>query len=488
MRSQTLLTLCCLAMINTASAGNLTQKNNEKTTAVIAKVVEAYGGSEVLASLDSVIVEHQTINVAVDQSPATEPPWARNQAAGISAIDLGDSAFATINAGEGVGFEFHNATVINGDESFQLDYRAGLARPIESPNFDQSSGPFVRVTPALLVHQLQNHARTAHHLGVVKHDDRKHDVIAFSMSVGPAISLYIDRETHLITHSERVIPGFGLIGYEFRDYETVDGIPFNKNFVLYQNGELAMERKNLVTKVNASIAEHLAVSPRLERTAALQPDPMSRQRLGEGVHLIGGSGTYGLFIEMEDHVIAVGGTGGASERIAQLREVTDKPIRYGVLTHHHADHLFAVPDYADADIAIVTATAHKGVVTAAVGDRKAKIKTVEKRMSLSDEQRRVEVIDIGPTAHTEHLLVVWLPDERILFEADHFSMPLNGPAGPAVSGTRTFAEALIRHDLAPAIIVSAHSPRPGTMADLEAALNRPVADTPMIGAATSRAF
>jgi glyoxylase-like metal-dependent hydrolase (beta-lactamase superfamily II) len=91
-------------------------------------------------------------------------------------------------------------------------------------------------------------------------------------------------------------------------------------------------------------------------------------------------------------------------------------------------------------------------------------------MTLETADRRVEIIDLGPTAHTEHLLVAYLPDEGILFEADHFAMPRVGPIPPAVESTRTFAQALASKELSITKILSAHSPKAATMDDLKAAL------------------
>ena len=93
-------------------------------------------------------------------------------------------------------------------------------------------------------------------------------------------------------------------------------------------------------------------------------------------------------------------------------------------------------------------------------------------MTLEADGRKIEIIDIGPTAHTEHLLVAWLPEEGILFEADHFAMPRVGPVPPAVTSTKTFAKALAKSGIEVKRIVSAHSPIPGTPENLEAALNR----------------
>ena len=93
-------------------------------------------------------------------------------------------------------------------------------------------------------------------------------------------------------------------------------------------------------------------------------------------------------------------------------------------------------------------------------------------MTLETEKQRVEIIDIGPTAHAEHLLVAYLPAEGILFQADHFNMPRVGPVPPAVTSTRSFAEALAREELVVRKILSAHSPKVGTPEDLRAALEK----------------
>ncbi len=457
-------------------AENLTQMNVEKTQAIIEDAVEAYGGSEKLNAITSIVVEHETENVATGQSRKAAPPWDRNPAAGIAAIDLENEVFVTKNHGSGGGFEFNNATVINGEESYQLNFRAGTAAPIAEPDFNTTSGPFVRITPALLVRQLQERAQTARYMDDVESDGRTYEVVSFSMEVGPAISLYFDKETLLLHRSERVLPNFGLVEYRFTEYESVDGIPFNQKFELILNGDENMVRKNLKTKVNASFENLIKIDSKLERSAAVTPDPLSRQQIDEGVYLIGGTGTYAMFIEMDDYIVAIGGTAGIPERIEQLREVVfDKPIKYGVMTHHHFDHVLGVPAYEAEGATVIAATAHEDVIRNAAEDGDAlKLKTIDDRYVIEDKNRRVEIIDIGPTAHTEHLLVAWLPEEGILFEADHFALPANGSLPPAVSSTKTFAGALIEHDLDPVKILAAHSPRVGTMEDLRAAIEKEV--------------
>ncbi len=458
------------------SAQNITEQNVARTQEIIAGVLEAYGGAERLASLNSIVIEHQTTATAVGQSRAPGPPWDRNNNQGQDAIQFDDSIFVTGTSGTGGGFEFDNTTIINAEQSYQLNHRAGTATPISQADFNTASGPFIRVTPALLVRQLNLRANTARYLGDAEVDGRSHAVISFVMQTGPAISLYFDQESYRLNKSERVLPGFGLIEYRFYDYDNIAGIPFNQRFELLVNGDTNLERRNTSTQVNSDITALTQVPESLSRLAAIDPDPLTTQKLGEGVYLIGGSGTYAMFIEMDDYVIAVGGAAGIPQRISELRKViATKPIRYGVMTHHHSDHVLGVPAYAAEGATVIASNAHASVVrAAATGDVELKLETVETRRVLEDADRRVEIIDIGPTAHTEHLLVTYLPAEGLLFEADHFTMPRNGVVPPAVSSTRSFAGALARHQLEIKTLVSAHSPLTGTPQDLQTALDKPV--------------
>ncbi len=474
MRINASLVVAGLLAAGLAMGGNLTQKNVERARAIIDSAVEAYGGAERLAALKTVIIEHETVGYSTGQSRKPGPPWDRNLTVGTSAIDLENDIFFTRNDGASGGFEFDTATIINGDESYQLDYRAGTAAPVAEPDFNTTSGPFIRVTPALLVRQLQEHARTAHYLGEADVDGRPHEVVGFSMEVGPAISLYFDKATHLLHKSERVLP-FGLVEYRFYDYKKINGIPFNRRFDLYLDGEKNTEREVLTTRLNDPVDPFTAVDDALQRIAAIQPDELKRQELADGVYLIGGTGTYAMFVEMDDHVVAVGGTAGIPDRIKLLREVVpDKPIKYGVMTHHHFDHVLGVPVYAKEGATVIAAAAHEEVMRKAAGDTELKLETVKDRRVLTDGKRRIEIIDVGPTAHAEHILMAYLPEEGILFEADHFAVPAAGPVPPAVSSTRSFATALERIGIRPRMIASAHSPRVGTMDDLRAALDKEV--------------
>lgn len=455
-----------------ACAENFTQSNVDRAQEIIAAAIEAHGGDALLNDLHTLTIEHETLNYSVDQSRSAEPPWDKSEASGINAIDLDNSVFVNNAVNSGGGFESRTGTIINGEESFQIDYRAGTIANIAEPDFDTASGPFVRVTPALLLRTLNDRSANAHYLGETELDGKEYELIGFSMTVGPAISLYFDKETHRLHRSERVFPGFGLVEYEFKDYAVADGILFNKTFNLFLKGDPNLERTNISMKINAPLDGLLETSASLATIPQVQPDPLSRQEVADGVWLIGGNGTYAMFVDMGDYIFAAGGTGGSPDRLESLREVAgDKPVRYGLMTHHHFDHVLAVPSYEEEGATIIASSAHERIIRRAAEDTEGvSLKLVDDRMTLESDDRRVEIIDIGPTAHTEHLLIAYLPDEGILFEADHFSVPRSGPIPPAVSSTKTFAKALESLDLDVKLLLSAHSPRVGSWEDLQTAL------------------
>lgn len=457
----------------TVSAQNLTQQSVDKAREVMTQVIEAYGGSERLTKLNSLVVKFDASNLAINQSRKPGPPWDENRNVGMSMIDFEKQLFSTKNKSKSDHQEFYNGTIINGDKSYQVDYRANTASPIAEPNFNNSSGPFIRVTPTLLVKQLMQRGHTVHYLGQADVDGRAHDVLSLVMEVGPAISLYFDQETHMLNKSERVVGTFGMVGYRFGDYEKVDGIPFNKSFELFINDDNNMKRKNIHTKINPTTAKYTQLKQNVKVMSPIQPDPLSRQKISDGVYLIGGNGTYAMFVEMDDHVISVGGTAGIAERIALLKEVVpNKPIKYGVLTHHHSDHILGAQDYAQEGAVVIAASAHEKVIRDGTENKDLKIETVNKKRSFKSGDREVKIIDVGPTEHAEHLLVAYLPKEGIIFEADHFGLRSVGNVAPAGPSTRTFAKSLQRNKIKVKSIVSAHSAIVATGSDLKSALDK----------------
>jgi len=443
-----------------------------KAGEVIDAAIEAHGGAEALNGLQTLVQKSEFTNFATGQSRKPGPPYDQSQLMNMYAIDLEKDIFVARNKGEGGGFVFDQGNIINGENSWQLNHRSGTAAPVAEPDFHTRSGPFVRVTPALLMKQLQARRQQSNWLGETEIEGRMHDVITLVMEVGPALGLYIDQESHMLTRMERVLPPFGQIEYHFLDYNMINGIAFNQKFRLYANGEDNLIIDVRKTEVNVPLDKLLDVPADLRRVAAITPDEMNSQEVDEGVFLIGGNNTYVMFVEMEDHVVAVGGTRIVPDSIKELRkEIADKPIRYAVLTHHHNDHTPGAAAYAEEGATIITFKENEAVVRAAAGSDDVKLEFAGDHMTLTDGKKKIELYNIGPTPHAENILIAYLPDEGIIFEADHFPQPATGVIPPAVPATVVFGKALDKLELDYQKIIGAHSRRVASPADLETALS-----------------
>jgi glyoxylase-like metal-dependent hydrolase (beta-lactamase superfamily II) len=168
-----------------------------------------------------------------------------------------------------------------------------------------------------------------------------------------------------------------------------------------------------------------------------------------------------------------------------------KPIRYGVISHHHFDHTGGISAAVAEGITIVTPQVNKAFLEKALsGPRtlapdamaKSKKKAVIEGFTgdvrvFEDSTRRFEVHVMKGLPHADGLVIGYLPKERILVYADMFNLPpvANPVPDPPVFGTMVFLDNIERLKLNPERILSIHSLNPdrlATLADIKASLGR----------------
>src|SRR6185503_17553456 len=178
--------------------------------------------------------------------------------------------------------------------------------------------------------------------------------------------------------------------------------------------------------------------------------------------------------------------------IAEAKKVIpNKPIRYGVISHHHFDHTGGIANVVAEGITIVTPAVNKAFLERAlaaprtlVGDALAKNPkkpivegfTGDKRV-FQDPSRTFEVHVIKGLPHADGLVVGYLPKEKLLVYADMFNLPpADAPVpNPPVTGTIVFADNIDRLKLDVDRVMSIHSLVPDrltSVADIKASLGR----------------
>ena len=257
-------------------------------------------------------------------------------------------------------------------------------------------------------------------------------------------------------------------------------------------GQISQKRAGLVTfeatissaTANPSNIAQLLTPPAQAAPAAppAAPPAVQSEKMADGVYRITG-GYVALAVEFKDHVVVL--EGGQSEArglaiIAETKKVIpNKPIRYVVNTHAHFDHASGLAPFAAEGITIITHENNKSYLEKAlraprtlVGDalgksnRKPKVESAGTRRVLRDDTHTIELHHIQNLAHSDGMLVGYLPKEKLLFTAD-FNIPAQGqPVSPAI-GVLVQNVDRLKLDFDRHVLVHAPNPdRPLSRADL----------------------
>ena len=162
-----------------------------------------------------------------------------------------------------------------------------------------------------------------------------------------------------------------------------------------------------------------------------QAGPLRVHRLTPSIYWVqGGIGNCG-FIIGEKGVIVVDTTvspASAKELLANIARITPKPVTTIILTHGDMDHTGGLAAF-PTGLAIVAQENNKKNMEAAVAagrrivsvDHLPNRAVTENREALEIEGVRIELLHWAP-AHTAGDLVVYLPQEKIVFAGDVFCM------------------------------------------------------------------
>src|SRR6516165_1842295 len=181
-----------------------------------------------------------------------------------------------------------------------------------------------------------------------------------------------------------------------------------------------------------------------EKAFASQADlvekTISFDRLSEHAYAYTAEGDPNTGIVVGDDAVMVIDTQAtpvmAQDVIRRIREVTDKPIKYVVLSHYHAVRVLGASAYQPEHV-IASRDTYDLIAERGEADMKSEIErfprlfravesvpgltwptlVFEKRLTLWLGKLRVEILQLG-RGHTKGDTVAWLPQEKILFSGD----------------------------------------------------------------------
>jgi glyoxylase-like metal-dependent hydrolase (beta-lactamase superfamily II) len=226
----------------------------------------------------------------------------------------------------------------------------------------------------------------------------------------------------------------------FSDYRDYGGVKFPSRIRQSQGGHPTLDVA--VKEVQPNAPADIQV-PDPVRAAA---ERVTTDQVAEGVWFVAGGSHNSAVIEMKDHLILVEAplnearTGAVIDAVRKL--VPGKPIRYVVNSHGHFDHSGGLRTAAAEGATVVSNALSKPYFERAFATpsriapdrlaksgKKAAFRPVSGKATMTDGVRTVELHAIGESVHSDTYLMVYLPKERLLIEADAYT-PLAPGAKP----------------------------------------------------------
>jgi hypothetical protein len=328
----------------------------------------------------------------------------------------------------------------------------------------------------------------------LSHYGRKVTIVSFTMGKYKVNGTINDQNLVELVDTWYPNPVYGDMDYEMRytKYKDFGGIMFPGLIHVHQGDPRLNPAHNYyeinVTDVKANVPVTPVPVPDVVKAATLAPVKVESQKLADGVWLLGGGSHNSLLMEFNDFVAVVEAPNNEARSLAVIAEVNklvpNKQIRYLVNTHHHMDHAGGLRTYFSQGTTIVTHESNKQYYLDImfypaprelapdrmaifspmymISRRPAPIDTVggdtrEGKYVVTDGFRVMEVFHVQDMAyelgdpsyregnHSQDMLMVYLPKEKILVNADLYSPPQPGAQTPvATAGMKTLYQNMLK--------------------------------------------
>ncbi|EUC16524.1 MBL fold metallo-hydrolase [Paraburkholderia hospita] len=184
----------------------------------------------------------------------------------------------------------------------------------------------------------------------------------------------------------------------------------------------------------------MATEKKFASHADVEEKKVTFEQLSEHAYAYTAEGDPNTGIIIGDDAVLVADTQAtpvmAQDVIRRIREVTDKPIKYVLLTHYHAVRVLGATAY-NAEQIIASQDTYDLIVERGEQDMKSEIErfprlfnavesvpgltwptlTFQKKMTLWMGKLEVQILQLG-RGHTKGDTVVWLPQEKTLLSGD----------------------------------------------------------------------
>ena len=341
-------------------------------------------------------------------------------------------------------------------------------------------------TPQGAIKAAQKHGAVA---GTRMIDGQMVNTLSYTAPGQYAATLVLDASS-LVTRIESTMPnpvlGDTPMVTEFSDYTDAAGLRFPLHIRQSLGGFPALDI--IVNEIQPDVPADFKV-PDNVRTLR---ENVTVEKVSDGVWFLAGGSHNSVAIELADQIVLVETPlydGRATAVLATANGlVSGKKVRTVINSHHHFDHAGGLRTAVAEGIELITSATAKPYYervfanpnriapdALAKSGRTPKIIGVSGATVLRDATRPIEIHEIQGSVHAQGFLMIWLPKEKLLIEADAYTPgPPNSPPPAVANGNQVnLADNIERLGFKPARILPLHS-RIATVGELYQQIGRRV--------------
>jgi len=295
--------------------------------------------------------------------------------------------------------------------------------------------------------------------------------------------------TQVSTWIDNPVLGDTLVETKFTDYKDFGGIQFPAHIVRNQGGHPVLDINVATVKSNPNV--DIKVPQDLAKAPAVT---VTSEKLADGVYYLTGGTHHSIAIDQIDHIAIVEAPLNEERSqavIAKAKElIPNKPIYYLINTHAHFDHAGGLRTFVDEGATIVTHQPNQAYFAKvwaaphtinpdrlAKSNKEARFDGFTGKHVLTDGKRPIEIHSIAGNGHNDAFVLVYLPNEKILVEADAYTPTAANVPPPATPNPYSvnLYENIQKLNLNVEKIAALHGPRVVTLADLQSVIGQQVA-------------
>jgi glyoxylase-like metal-dependent hydrolase (beta-lactamase superfamily II) len=419
---------------------------------IINDAADALGGADQILAVNTLVIEGTGQNTNLGQSLSPDNLQTLNVTQSKRSIDFANNRTRleqTRTATFGVNPQPQRQNLgVDGDVAYNIGGDGNATRAAEQAAKDRRME---------VLHHPIGAVRAALREGAQLANARQEgteEAVDITTAQGDKLTLYIDGATRLPSKVVSVISANNNwpmadvnIETSFANYAAVEGLQLPARLTTKTHKYTTADIQVSSNAVNADVGDLSAPEAARSAPAPTLPTPtVTAEVVANGIWYLAGQSHHSVLVEFADHVALIEApqnevrTGAV---LAKVKELSSKPLRYVVNTHAHFDHSGGIRRaMAEDGVTIITHEGNKAFYeeiarhpatvfpdTLAQAPKTPTIVGVTDKYELKDASRTVEIHHI-PNAHSDTMLMVYFPTERLLIEADLYTPPNPGAQPP----------------------------------------------------------